>query len=111
MTRQLFEEITKWQDETFPHSTEQSRIAHLKKEVLELEKAVVQHQRRPNAVTIDDKKDEYTDCFFLLFGAAKKAGMSYEDICNAILRKFRVNEKRKWGKPDKNGVVEHIRKQ
>jgi len=45
----------------------------------------------------------------LLFGTAASDGMSYEDICEAIESKMQINFKRKWGKPDKNGVVNHIK--
>jgi hypothetical protein len=34
--------------------------------------------------------------------------MNYNDICKAISEKFEINKKRKWGKPDANGVVNHI---
>ena len=56
-----------------------------------------------------DKRLEYADCFFLLFGSAYSDGMSYEDICNAIQEKFEINKKREWGKPNINGVVNHLK--
>jgi predicted HAD superfamily Cof-like phosphohydrolase len=49
------------------------------------------------------------DCFFLLFGSAAADGMSYQDICNAIQEKFEINKRRRWGKPDENGIVKHIK--
>lgn len=103
MTKELFEEITTWQDKTFPESTELSRVRHLLKEVQELECELELFDRKQEKIL------EYADCFFLLFGAAKKMGMTYDDICAAIEVKFNINKKRQWGKPDKDGVVEHIK--
>jgi NTP pyrophosphatase (non-canonical NTP hydrolase) len=108
MTKEQFNEITDWQDETFPESTELSRVKHLIKEVCELEFEAKIFEKSPTAHNRSNKNQEYADCFFLLFGAAKKAGMSYEDICRAIDFKFEINKNRTWGKPDENGVVEHV---
>ncbi len=35
--------------------------------------------------------------------------MRYQDICKAIQEKFEINKARKWGEPDANGVVNHIK--
>lgn len=104
MTKEQFDEITDWQDKTFPISSEVSRINHLIKEVQELKSEA---KKGINGLDIA-KKMEYADCFFLLFGAAKKAGYSYEEICEFIQNKFIINKHRVWGKPDKDGVVQHI---
>lgn len=99
MTEEQFLEITGWQNETFPLATVTSKIHHLKQEIEELE----------NEIANDgiNKDSEFADCFLLLFGAANKAGMDYEDICSAIEVKMYINKQRQWGKPDKNGVVNH----
>lgn|SRR3989338_1430190 len=101
MNKEQFEQITEWQDQTFPESTSLSRAKHLQKEVQEL---------------IDDLESdhigaelEFADCFILLFGAAKKYGFNYEWICEIIQRKFEVNQSRKWGIPDADGVVNHLK--
>lgn len=101
MTKDQFEAISAWQKETFGQATAMSKLFHLKEEMEEL--AV--------SITIDavDKHLEFADCFFLLFGAAAADGMSYEDICKAIDEKFEINKARRWGKPDQNGVVNHIK--
>lgn len=100
MTRQQFFEITEWQKETFSKATPLSKIAHLKKELEEL----ISDLENNNP----DRRLEFADCFFLLFGAAHADGMDYNDICQAIKDKFEINKARNWGKPDKDGVVEHI---
>lgn len=101
MTQEQFESIVKWQKETFGEATPLSKIAHLAEEVIEL----IDDLKTNNP----ERRFEFADCFMLLFGAAASDGMSYEDICNAIESKMKINYKRKWGKPDNNGVVHHIK--
>ena len=100
MNKTQFKEIVTWQDKTFGEATPQSKLAHLDEELIELKEAIEAGSA--------DQYLEFADCFLLLFGAAAKAGMSYDDICEAIDSKMEINKKRKWGKPDKNGVVKHI---
>lgn len=101
MTRQQFIDIAAWQRRTFTGSNVYSKLEHLKKELSELTEAVASQSK--------DKRFEFADCFILLFGAADADGMSYDDICQAIGEKHKINEGRKWGLPDANGVVEHIK--
>lgn len=53
---------------------------------------------------------EFADVFMLLLDAARKRGFMAEDLIQVTRLKLEVNRRREWGKPDKNGVVEHIRK-
>jgi hypothetical protein len=101
MTKEQFQRITKWQKETFPVATALSKAFHLEKEVHELKKDLIDNA--PN------RRLEYADCFLLLFGSADADGMSYEDIINCIEEKFSIVKNRKWGNPDENGVVNHIK--
>lgn len=101
MNQNQFNEITKWQKETFGQATAQSKILHLKQEVNELLLDVI--------IKKSERRLEFADCFFLLFGAAAADGMTYEDIEACIAEKFEINKARKWGKPDANGVVNHVR--
>jgi len=109
MTEKQFNEISKWQKETFGQATPLSKLAHLIKEVVELKDAIQNEDHTIDHEAIRKTKMEYADCFFLLFGSAAAYGMSYEDICDAVQKKFEINKARKWGKPDVNGVVEHIK--
>lgn len=93
----LYRQITQWQEKTFgkreqPHPP----IHHLEKEVKEL---------------IENPYDilEYADCFFLLFNAAHIVGFTPEQLLEGIKEKFEINKKRKWGKPDNQGVVLHVK--
>ncbi len=95
-------EVVKWQKETFPTASPGSKIAHLKQEVEELENDVA-------GGNLIGAQKEFADCFLLLFGAAYASGYSWKDIWQFIDWKMQVNKKRKWGKPDANGVVNHIK--
>lgn len=101
MTEHQFNEISAWQKETFGQATPLSKIAHLADEVMELYHDLIANK--------PERRLEFADCFFLLFGAAAADGMTYQDICQAIQEKLEVNKARKWGKPDENGVVKHIK--
>lgn len=101
MTEKQFIDIDRWQRVTFGQSTALSKMKHLEEEVKELTDDLV--SMNPN------RRLEFADCFILLFGAAASDGMTYEEICGAIEEKMDINKKRKWGNPDKNGVVNHIK--
>jgi len=87
MTEQLFNEIMAWQKETFGQATPLTKIAHLAEELQEL----VSDLKSNNP----QRRLEYADCFFLLFGSAAADGMNYQDICQAIEEKFEINKSRK----------------
>lgn len=89
----LTREIVEWQRETFPHGTPASCVAHLVEEVAEL-----------SANPTDPS--EIADCYFLIVGAANRAGV---DLVAAVRDKLAVNRARVWGNPDANGVVNHVR--
>jgi len=101
MTEQQFNEITDWQKQTFGQATSLSKIFHLADELQEL----VSDLKTDNP----ERRLEFADCFFLLFGSAAADGMTYQDICQAIQEKFEINKSRKWGKPNENGVVNHVK--
>lgn len=106
MTEEQFLEVTRWQDKTFPKANALSKIEHLKEEVIELAEAVCKKYSEENYT---EMKMEFADCFLLLYGAANNVGMDYESICDAIHEKMKINKLRKWGEPDENGVVKHIK--
>ena len=97
----LFNKLNHWQNITFGQATAESKIHHLREEVEEL----------LEAIEIDDpnRRLEYADCFLLLFGAAGSDGMTLDDIESCIWEKLHINQKRKWGHPSENGVVNHIK--
>jgi NTP pyrophosphatase (non-canonical NTP hydrolase) len=97
-------EISDWQDKVFTKANALSKMSHLAKEVIELNKALVydtEMQHKEELIA-----EELADCQHLLFGIASKCGIN---LYEATRCKFEINKKRKWGKPDKNGVVEHLK--
>jgi hypothetical protein len=92
---QLAAEIRPWQDATFPQATPQSCANHLLSEAREL------------AANPTDPA-EMADVFLLLVGVANKAGV---DLAEAVRAKFDVCKGRKWGEPNAEGFVEHVREE
>lgn len=101
MKSEQYEAITAWQKQTFGQATAMSKMAHLEEEIQELSYDLLNNA--PN------RRLEFADCFLLLFGAAHADGMTYEDICAAIDEKMEINRSRRWGTPDSNGVVKHVK--
>lgn len=99
--KDLVESIVEWQNKTFPNATPFSKIEHLKEEIDELKQAIA--EKNPN------RDLEYADCLMLLFGCAYADGLTYKDIVQSLFEKLEINKLRNWGKPDKNGVVKHIK--
>jgi hypothetical protein len=105
MKEELFKEITTWQNNTFVHATATSKLAHLQQEMQEL-LAEIKHENYSTRST--ERKLEFADCFILLFGAAASDGMNYEDIQACLQQKMAINYQRNWGKPNEDGVVNHV---
>ena len=96
------EKFQKLQDENFEWAEKQfgsdrllATLKHLRSEVDEL---------------IESPKDitEYADAFLLLIQAARIAGITMVMLLEAAWKKFRINKKRNWGKPNEDGYSEHI---
>lgn len=107
MTPNQFTKISEWQNETFPSATALSKVSHLKQEVSELFDELAKFE--DGQLNEDDLKTEFADCFILLYGAASSFGLTLFEINECINAKHNINLKRKWGKPDENGVVNHIK--
>lgn len=104
--QQLMNDIRKWSDDAFGKENESLRIFyHLQKEVEELISAI----KKSKGKTISTVLFEYADCLMLLLNAASAHGYTSNDLLLALRDKLELNKNRKWGKPDENGVVEHIR--
>ncbi len=101
MTKEMFEEITAWQKQTFTKATAHSALNHLSEEIGELDYEIFEGDA-------DKVKSEYADCFLLLFGSASLYGLSYDQICKAINDKMEINKSRKWGQPNDQGYVKHV---
>jgi hypothetical protein len=94
----------KFSDKTFGREVPPTAaIHHLKEEVEELLECL---ENKTNPA------DEFADCFLLLIDAYRKYygdEVNMNTLIDVSSKKLDVNETRKWGKPDKNGVVKHIK--
>jgi NTP pyrophosphatase (non-canonical NTP hydrolase) len=100
----LADELSEWSESTFGKRPASAPAYHLKKEVAELIEAFEKDPSNWRAI-----ETELADCFLLVVDASKKHGLTAAGIISNARGKFEVAKKRKWGKADANGVVEHIR--
>ena len=116
--QELMHQISEWSDATFGEGQRNPAIVHhLNKEVPELIGAIENYQKTNTINTPyndlnklqKDVLEEYADCLMLLLDSANHFGLTAERLLNITKEKLEVNKKRKWGKPDSNGVVEHVR--
>lgn len=56
-----------------------------------------------------EKIIEYADCLLLLLDAIHCEKISVKVIVRAAYEKLEINKTRKWGTPDANGIIEHIK--
>lgn len=111
--QKLMDDIHQWADKTFgPERTVEAPLHHLKKEAQEVIDEIYEGKwtsALEDTASRDKIKEEFADCFILILNAASKYGMDFYDLMTEAETKMEKNKLRKWGKPDENGVVEHIR--
>lgn len=90
---EVMTEGAQWSEETFGHATPSSIAKHLLKEAQEL---------------VDNPTDgeEMADIMLLL---GHLFAVTDKDPVYEVRRKLEICRQRKWGPPDADGVVEHIR--
>jgi NTP pyrophosphatase (non-canonical NTP hydrolase) len=117
--QKLMDDIREWSDGTFGEAQRTIPILHhLKKEVPEAIEAVRQKEKVEHDASVgvgefyrksNKAALEFADCFMLILDAASHFGLSASDLLQVTKIKLEINKDRKWGKPDENGVVEHIK--
>jgi NTP pyrophosphatase (non-canonical NTP hydrolase) len=111
--QKFMDDHLEWAVTTFGNTPPAAPLHHLLKEIDK--ELIPELSPSPKDDRIFDKdhfehvKEEFADCFILLFHAAKKYGLSAEEIFAAMQVKFEKNKKRKWGPVDENGVSNHIK--
>ncbi len=110
--QKLMDDIAVFSDKTFPGQRNPGILHHLKEEVEEAIRAI-EDQKSLSLNMIPKElayavEDEYADMLLLLLDSARSQGMDAEYLLEIAQRKMEINKKRKWGKPDKNGVIRHI---
>lgn len=94
--RELFNDQREWSNKTFGVGRSPTGpLHHLIKEANE---------------AIEDPKDqmEFADMLILWMDAAQLAGHSLDELLFATKMKQEINRNRQWGKPNENGVIEHV---
>ena len=115
----LMNDISEWSDATFGNGQRNPAIVyHLRKEVDELIEALTKDDEMgcDESVTIaefrrqvEKTKMEFADCFMLLLDSASHYLITAEQLIQLAREKLEINKARRWGKPDKNGIIEHVR--
>ena len=107
--QKLMNDIAEWSDATFGDGQRNPAITyHLKKEVTELIDAIEKYQKCESKENLNKACFEFADCFMLLLDSASHFGMTAGNMLWYTEEKLSINKNRKWGKPDENGVIEHI---
>lgn len=86
-------EVSEWAKKTFPNSSDHGRLFHLHEEVIEL-------MEKPH----DGR--EMADIYLILLHHAEAHGI---DLAKVAKEKFEIVKNRKWGHPDKNGIIHHLK--
>ncbi len=92
--------IAKWSRKQFPYQSSTSKFKHFEKEVQELRDEISKSAFKLSA----NLPKELADCGILLFGIAD---LYRVDLHKEMKSKLKINKKRKWHKPDKDGVSYH----
>ncbi|ENV2803959.1 dATP/dGTP pyrophosphohydrolase domain-containing protein [Salmonella enterica] len=91
-------EHAEWSDKTFGDVGPVGPLKHLSKEALE-------------AAAEPDDLSEWADMQFLLWDAQRRAGITDEQITQAMVEKLAVNKKREWPEPKDGEPRLHIKEQ
>lgn len=94
----LYREHAAWSQVTFGSDHErgpQGALKHLAKEAGEASES-------------PGDWSEYADCLLLTLDAARRAGLTLENLLDAALEKMAVNRSRKWPTPVEGEPCEHV---
>lgn len=119
--QELQDNVKKWSDEAFGlYRIGIPIIHHLKAETDEVIEALETYHKGSYGNTdesalkrLRENKErilmEFADCFMLLIDAAAHEQITIDMLADATARKLEINKKRKWGKPNELGYVEHLK--
>jgi len=98
--QKFWNEHSEWSQATFGTDAERGPVGALK----HLEKEAREAQAKPTDL------EEYADCLFLTFDAARRAGLTLDTLLNETFAKLEKNKKRRWVKPaNSDEPIEHER--
>lgn len=114
---EFFDLLVKWSESSFGPSSHRGPVGplkHLQKEAQEaIDEAVKTTDLLPGW-NMDKLREEITDCLFLVFDAAWRAGITYGELAMLARRKLDVNKLRTW--PDwrtlaPDAISEHVKEE
>lgn len=95
----FWDQCTTWQQETLGNRGSKGPLAHLAKEVVEI-------QNNPRDL------EEYADAVFMIINALYNEGFTFWDLLQACWKKLEINKLRSWPKPSADNLdkpIEHIK--
>jgi len=109
--QELQNEVSKWSDSQFDNgmfipSRSIPISKHLQKESKELTEAIENYFKTGR---YDNVMEELADVFILLLDVSCHIGSNVDALVTSAYNKLEINKSRKWGLPDKEGIVEHIK--
>ena len=116
-TQQFWNEQAEWSEATFGKSSERGPLGalkHLEKEAREAQaeaKWILDNPGKFDGLLekTGELRVEIADCLFLALDAARRSGMTLDELLDVAFAKLEVNKNRKWQRPTDDGPVEHVR--
>ena len=97
---EFWKQHSEWSQATFGTDKERGPVGALK----HLEKEAREAQTKP------EDFEEYADCLFLIFDAARRAGLTLNTLLDITFMKLEKNKQRRWVKPtNPDEPIEHER--
>lgn len=92
----LWDELSKWSQETFGSDHERGPIGPLKHLKLEADEAIQ-----------SGEKEEFADCLLLILDAARRSGLTCDSFINTAIAKLEVCKMRVYPKPSTDEAGHH----
>ena len=114
-TQDFWNQQAEWSRATFGSDTERGPLGplkHLEKEAKEAQTEVEKLARKewPSEKDTLYLKEEIADCLFLTFDAARRTGISLDDLLDTAFQKLEINKAREWPKNlPLDSAIEHVR--
>lgn len=96
-------EVAEWAEQTFPQSDVKAKLLHLFEELDEMFNATL------SCILQEEIADAGLITLHLASSLEVEIPISNSPFQKEMRRKFEICKKRKWSKPDENGVVRHIK--
>lgn len=106
----VFEDHAQFAAKTFPLSTANSSLKHLKKEIKEVKEMLWKDDmlNKEACEHFPDLIEEYADMVLCIVSGATKAGIAATQLVEAMHKKVQINKVRKW-KYNGDGTYSHIK--